>query len=87
MPQSFMASDLIINNKIENDKFIKEAPFKKDIGNTLPHKHNNYFEIIYLPHGNTEKKTAGTNVWSTDIRSGIPQQRLSGVTLTEQQLC
>ncbi len=46
-----MASQLIIKDKIETEKVIKVAPFKKDIRKTNPHKHNNYFEIIYLSHG------------------------------------
>ena len=46
-----MSHQLLINNKIENDKVIKVAPFKKDIRKTNPHKHNNYFEIIYLSMG------------------------------------
>jgi AraC family transcriptional activator of pobA len=46
-----MLHQLLINNKIENDKAIKVAPFKKDIRKTNPHKHNNYFEIIYLSMG------------------------------------
>jgi len=46
-----MSSGLIINNKIEGDKTIKITPFKKEIRKTTPHKHNNYFEIIYLSQG------------------------------------
>lgn len=46
-----MSQQLLINNKIEGDKVIKIAPFKKDIRKTTPHKHNNYFEIIYLSKG------------------------------------
>jgi AraC-like DNA-binding protein len=46
-----MPQQLFINNKIESDKIIKVAPFKKGIRKTLPHKHNNYFEIIYLSQG------------------------------------
>jgi AraC family transcriptional activator of pobA len=46
-----MAKQFTINNKIETDKVIKVAPFKKGIRKTLPHKHNNYFEIIYLSQG------------------------------------
>lgn len=46
-----MASQLIIKDKIETEKLIKVAPFKKDIRKTNPHKHNNYFEIIYLSKG------------------------------------
>ena len=37
--------------KIETERVIKIAPFKKDIRKTNPHKHNNYFEIIYLSQG------------------------------------
>jgi AraC family transcriptional activator of pobA len=43
-----MSEKLQIKNKIEEEKSIKIAPFKKGIRNTTPHKHNNYFEIIYL---------------------------------------
>jgi len=46
-----MQSSLIIKNKIETEKVIKVAPFKKGILKTNPHKHNNYFEIIYLSKG------------------------------------
>ena len=46
-----MSSGLMVNNKIERDKTIKIAPFKKEIRKTPPHKHNNYFEIIYLSEG------------------------------------
>lgn len=40
-----------IKNKIEQDRNLKAAPFKKDIRKTTPHKHDNYFEIIYLSKG------------------------------------
>jgi AraC-like DNA-binding protein len=46
-----MPSKVEIKDKIERDKFIKAAPFNKGIGKTEPHKHNNYFEIIYLSKG------------------------------------
>lgn len=46
-----MPHQLIINNKIENHKVIKVTPFKKGVRTTTPHKHNNYFEIIYLSQG------------------------------------
>ncbi|MEP7277615.1 MAG: helix-turn-helix transcriptional regulator [Bacteroidota bacterium] len=42
---------LQVKDKSEGDKGIKIAPFKKDIRKTTPHKHNNYFEIIYLSEG------------------------------------
>jgi AraC family transcriptional regulator, transcriptional activator of pobA len=46
-----MASQLLIKDKIETERMIKVAPFKKEIRKTNPHKHNNYFEIIYLSNG------------------------------------
>lgn len=38
-------------NKIENNILIKVQPFKQGIRKTEPHKHHNYFEIIYLSKG------------------------------------
>jgi AraC-like DNA-binding protein len=46
-----MPKSLIIKNKIEAEKHIKIAPFKKDIRKTIAHKHHSYFEIIYLFSG------------------------------------
>ena len=46
-----MANKLQVKNKIEINKTIKTAPFKKEIRRTSPHIHNNYFEIIYLSGG------------------------------------
>lgn len=46
-----MTSQLTIKDKIETKKLIKVSLFKKDIRKTNPHKHNNYFEIIYLSKG------------------------------------
>ncbi|MEH6308689.1 helix-turn-helix domain-containing protein [Olivibacter sp. SDN3] len=40
-----------IKDKSENKKPIKIAPFKKEIRKTTPHKHNNYFEILFLSQG------------------------------------
>jgi len=40
-----------IKDKSEAVKIIKVAPFRKEIRKTNPHKHNNYFEIIYLSKG------------------------------------
>lgn len=40
-----------IKDKIEVEKLIKISPFRKEIRKTEPHKHNNYFEIIYLRQG------------------------------------
>ncbi|MEA5402471.1 helix-turn-helix domain-containing protein [Arcicella sp. DC2W] len=46
-----MNATLTVKDKIESQKFIKAARFKKNIRTTVPHKHNNYFEIIYLSDG------------------------------------
>lgn len=46
-----MPSKLNIKDKSETGKLIKIAVFRKDIRKTEPHKHNNYFEIIYLSKG------------------------------------
>src|ERR1044072_5924779 len=46
-----MSFQLEIKDKIEAEINIKVAPFKKEIRKTTPHKHNNYFEIIYLSEG------------------------------------
>lgn len=46
-----MSSKLNIKDKSEIDKLIKIAPFRKEIKKTEPHKHNSYFEIIYLSKG------------------------------------
>ena len=46
-----MFSKLHIKDKSETGKFCKVAPFRKEIRKTEPHKHNNYFEIIYLSKG------------------------------------
>lgn len=40
-----------VKNKIGDDYDIKIASFKKNIRKTTPHRHNNYFEIIYLSKG------------------------------------
>ncbi len=42
---------LQIKDKSETGKLIKIAPFRREIRKTEPHKHNNYFEIIYLSKG------------------------------------
>jgi len=46
-----LATQLQIKDKTETGKSIRVAAFKKDIRKTTPHKHNNYFEIIYLSKG------------------------------------
>lgn len=46
-----MNSSISIKNKIQEDKVLKVSSFKKDVRVTKPHKHNSYFEIIYLSKG------------------------------------
>lgn len=40
-----------IQNKIDSNIDFKISHFKSEIRKTQPHKHNNYFEIIYLSKG------------------------------------
>ena len=42
---------LSIKDKSENTRFLKAAPFRKNTRKTEPHKHNSYFEVIYLSAG------------------------------------
>jgi len=46
-----MSTNLSIKDKSGNSRFIKVAAFRKDTRKTEPHKHNSYFEIIYLSKG------------------------------------
>lgn len=46
-----MQAALTIKDKMETGKVLKAAPFRKEVRKTAPHKHNNYFEIIYLSQG------------------------------------
>lgn len=46
-----MKTALEIKNKISEDSELKIALFRPHIRKTSPHKHNNYFEIIYLTKG------------------------------------
>ncbi len=46
-----LTSTINIKDKSETDNFIKVSPFRKEIRKTEPHKHSNYFEIIYLSKG------------------------------------
>lgn len=46
-----MNHSINVKDKISSSRIIKIAPFKKDVRVTKPHKHNNYFEIIYLSKG------------------------------------
>lgn len=46
-----MKNSIFIKTKIEAAALLKAAPFRKEIRKTEPHKHNSYFEIIYLREG------------------------------------
>jgi AraC family transcriptional regulator, transcriptional activator of pobA len=46
-----MSKQLEIKDKTETTETIKILPFRKEVRKTSPHKHNNYFEIIYLSGG------------------------------------
>lgn len=46
-----MKSDFEIKNKISQTDGLKVAAFRQHIRKTSPHKHNSYFEIIYLTKG------------------------------------
>lgn len=47
-PIKKMSESLLIKDKSDDGKAIKVSPFRKEVKKTAPHKHNNYFEIIYL---------------------------------------
>jgi AraC family transcriptional regulator, transcriptional activator of pobA len=42
---------ILVKNKIKLDAIFKAEPFRKGIRVTKPHKHNQYFEIVYLSRG------------------------------------
>jgi AraC family transcriptional regulator, transcriptional activator of pobA len=44
-------NNIDIKDKTQPAEIFKISPFKKEIRKTTPHKHNNYFEIIYLSGG------------------------------------
>jgi len=46
-----MTTEFNIKDKTEPRDGIKIAPFRKNIRKTTPHKHNQYFEIVYLTKG------------------------------------
>jgi AraC-like DNA-binding protein len=43
--------DITVKNKLESQQSFKISPFKEVIKRTTPHKHDAYFEIIYLSEG------------------------------------
>ena len=42
---------LPVKDKSEEHKFISASPFDKNKRKTIPHKHNRYFELIYISRG------------------------------------
>jgi AraC family transcriptional activator of pobA len=46
-----MGIDLQIKDKSGNSVFLKAAAFRKNIRRTEPHRHNSYFELVYLSAG------------------------------------
>lgn len=46
-----MSEPLPVKDKIETEKSIKIAAFRKHVRHTQPHKHNGYLEMIYLSKG------------------------------------
>lgn len=46
-----MASAVPVKDKSESAPWIKVAPFRKEVRKTEPHKHHNYFEIVYFSKG------------------------------------
>lgn len=46
-----MPSRLNVKDKSETGRLLKIAPFRQDARKTDPHRHNSYFEIIYLSKG------------------------------------
>lgn len=46
-----LKKDIPVKDKIDPELHIKAAPFRKEIRQTQPHKHNQYVEIIFLTSG------------------------------------
>lgn len=46
-----MSVNLHIKDKSENSVFLKATAFRKNTRRTEPHKHNSYFELVYLSAG------------------------------------
>ncbi|MBS1530078.1 MAG: helix-turn-helix domain-containing protein [Bacteroidetes bacterium] len=46
-----MLHELPVKDKSDAEKLLKIAPFRRGVRKTLPHKHNNYFEIIFFTAG------------------------------------
>lgn len=55
-----MSQSLPIKDKTQASEGLKIAPFKKDLRKTVAHKHNSYFEIVYLTKGSGTHSIDGT---------------------------
>ena len=43
--------NITLTNKLESDCLFKISPFKEVIKKTVPHKHDGYFELIFISQG------------------------------------
>ena len=55
-----LKKNIAIKNKISADKHIKAEPFRKHVRKTEPHRHKQYFEIVYLTKGGGDHWIDGT---------------------------
>jgi AraC family transcriptional activator of pobA len=46
-----LQNDISVKNKLESEQLFKVSRFKETIKRTKPHKHDGYFEIIFLSEG------------------------------------
>lgn len=47
----FQSTDIAVKKKLESEQLFKISTFKEVIKRTKPHKHDAYFELIYLSEG------------------------------------
>lgn len=52
MSQSRVSEDIAIKSKLDGEQLFKISRFKEVIKRTKPHKHDAYFELIFLSEGN-----------------------------------
>src|SRR3546814_11938428 len=56
----FRSTSIPVKNKIAEDRHLKVEPFRKEVRVTKPHKHKQYFEIVYLSGGSGAHWIDGT---------------------------
>ncbi|SEW45681.1 transcriptional regulator, AraC family [Chitinophaga sp. YR573] len=49
-----MEKNIPVKNKINSEKHIKAEPFRKETRTTEPHKHKQYFELVFITTGTGE---------------------------------